>query len=126
MPSKPSATEILDRARTGTSTAGRVFGEPIERDGVTVVPVSVIHGGGGGGAGSGSHAGDDDNDDKPEGEGSGGGFGFSARPAGVYVIRDGDAHWRPALNINRIIAGGQLLAVVALLVAGSVLRRRRR
>jgi uncharacterized spore protein YtfJ len=121
MPSKPSVTEILDRARTGAAIAGRVFGEPIERDGVTVVPVAVVHGGGGGGGGSGTPA----DDDKPEGEGSGGGFGFSARPAGVYVIRDGDAQWRPALNVNQIIAGGQFLAVVALLVAGTVLRRRR-
>jgi uncharacterized spore protein YtfJ len=122
MPLKLSATEILERARTGASAAGRVFGEPIERDGVTVVPVAVIHGGGGAGAGSGTT---DDGGDRPEGEGSGGGFGFSGRPAGVYVIRDGDAHWRPALDINKIIAGGQLLALAALLVAGSVLRRRR-
>ena len=47
MPSKPSVTEILERARTGAASAGRVFGEPIERDGVTVVPVAVVHGGGG-------------------------------------------------------------------------------
>jgi uncharacterized spore protein YtfJ len=121
MPSKPSATEILERARTGASTAGRVFGEPIEHDGVTVVPVAVIHGGGGAGAGSGSA----EDSDKPEGEGSGGGFGFSARPAGVYVIRNGDADWRPALDVNKVIAGGQILALAALLVAASVLRRRR-
>ncbi|MFC4069309.1 spore germination protein GerW family protein [Actinoplanes subglobosus] len=122
MPSKLSATEILDRARTGMTTAGRVFGEPIERDGVTVVPVAVIRGGGGAGAGSGTPA----DSDQVEGEGSGAGFGFSARPAGVYVIRNGDVLWRPALNVNQIIAGGQILGVVALLVAGSVLRRRHR
>ncbi|MFD1363757.1 spore germination protein GerW family protein [Actinoplanes sichuanensis] len=122
MPSKLSATELIERAHTGASTAGRVFGEPIERDGVTVIPVAVIRGGGGGGAGSATSA----DDDKPEGEGSGGGFGFTAHPAGVYVVRDGDAHWRPALNVDRIIAGGQLLALAAVLVAGSVLRRHRR
>ncbi|GIE75318.1 hypothetical protein Aph02nite_12680 [Actinoplanes philippinensis] len=121
MPFKPSATEILEHARTGTSTAGRVFGEPIERDGVTVVPVAVIRGGGGGGAGSGSPEGGD----KVDGEGSGGGFGFTARPAGVFVIRDGDAHWRPALDVNRIVAGGQLLGLAAILVIGTALRRRR-
>ncbi|WP_433795105.1 spore germination protein GerW family protein [Actinoplanes sp. CA-252034] len=121
MPSKPSSTEILERARSGASAAGRVFGEPIERDGVTVVPVAVIRGGGGAGAGSGSP----EDGEKLEGEGSGGGFGFSARPAGVFVIRDGDAHWRPALNVNRIVAGGQLLGLAALLVIGAALRRRR-
>ncbi|MEV0898786.1 sporulation protein [Actinoplanes sp. NPDC049802] len=126
MPSKLSAAEILERARAGTetATADRVFGAPIERDGVTVVPVAVVSGGGGGGGGAGGPAGTDD--DTQQGEGSGGGFGFTARPAGVYVIRGGDAHWRPALDVNKIIIGGQLVAVVALLVTRSILRRRRR
>ncbi|BAL90989.1 hypothetical protein AMIS_57690 [Actinoplanes missouriensis 431] len=61
----------------------------------------------------------------PEGEGAGGGFGFSARPAGVYVIKDGCVSWRPAVNVNAIVAGGQLVLVVAFLVARSVLRGRR-
>lgn len=33
-------------------TAGRVFGEPVERDGVTVVPAAVVRGGAGGGGGT--------------------------------------------------------------------------
>ena len=123
MPSRLNAGEMLERARAGTeaAVAGRVFGAPIERDGVTVVPVATISGGGGGGGGSGGEEGD-----TPQGEGSGGGFGFTARPAGVYVIRDGDAVWRPAVDVNRLALGGQLVAVVALLVIRSVVRRRRR
>ena len=40
---------LLHQAREVT-TVRRVFGEPIERDGVTVVPVAAVRGGGGGGA----------------------------------------------------------------------------
>ncbi|MDI6097194.1 sporulation protein [Actinoplanes sp. NEAU-A12] len=129
MPSKLSASEILERAHTGTEAAvvGRVFGAPIERDGVTVVPVAVISGGGGGGGGgSGASPNPSPDGETPQGEGSGGGFGFSARPAGVYVIRNGDACWRPAVDVNKIVAGGQLIAIIALLVTRSIVRRRRR
>ena len=34
--------------------------------------------------------------------------------------------WRPALDVNRVILGGQVVAVVALLTFRSVLRRRAR
>jgi uncharacterized spore protein YtfJ len=88
----------------------RVFGEPIERDGALFIPAARVRGGAGGGGDS---------------EGNGGsGFGITARPAGMYVIRDGEATWQPALDLNRIILGGQVVAIVALLVLRSILRRR--
>jgi uncharacterized spore protein YtfJ len=108
--------EILTRA-TDAARVQRVFGEPIERDGVVVVPVALVRGGAGGGSGSNPRAAD-------AGQGAGAGYGFVARPAGVYVIKDGDAHWRPALDIGRVILGGQAVAVAALLVLRSLLRRR--
>ncbi|GIE37054.1 hypothetical protein Ait01nite_100990 [Actinoplanes italicus] len=119
-----SASEILERIRTGTeaATVSRVFGEPIERDGVTVVPVATIKAGGGAGGGSGAPV----NSDNPQGEGVGGGFGFEARPAGVFLIRDGDVCWRPAVDVNKIVVGGQLALVAGFLVIRSIVRRRRR
>ncbi|HEY2705643.1 MAG TPA: spore germination protein GerW family protein [Candidatus Dormibacteraeota bacterium] len=104
--------EILDRVRD-TLTVRQVFGEPYERDGVLVVPVARVAGGGGGGGGG----------NPTEGSGSGGGFGLEARPVGVYVIRDGEVSWRPAVDVTRIALGGQLVAIVALLVARSAVRR---
>ncbi|MEU4692600.1 spore germination protein GerW family protein [Actinoplanes sp. NPDC023714] len=129
----PSTDSILAQAREGTNAAvaGRVFGTPVEKDGVTVIPVAVVSGGGGGGSGSGKAAAaaqestGGEPDGKPEGEGSGGGFGFSARPAGVYVIKDGKVSWQPAVNVNAIVAGGQLVLLAAFLVARSILRGRR-
>ncbi len=104
--------EILDKVRD-TLTVRQVFGEPYERDGVLVVPVARVAGGGGGGGGG----------SPSEGSGSGGGFGLEARPVGVYVIRNGEVSWRPAVDVTRIAVGGQLVAIVALLVARSVIRR---
>jgi len=86
--------------------ARRVFGEPIVTTSATILPVAVISGGGGGGA---------------KGDGGGVGFGLSARAAGVFVIQDGHASWRPAVDVNRVILGGQLVAVTALLMLAPVL-----
>jgi uncharacterized spore protein YtfJ len=90
--------------------ARRVFGDPVQIDGITVIPAAVVGGGGGGGA-------------KPGDEGSGVGFGVSARPAGVFVVRDGDARWRPAVDVNRVVLGGQVVAIAAILTLGPTLLR---
>ena len=89
-------------------TARRVFGEPIEVDGATILPVAVVGGGGGGGV---------------RGQQGGVGYGIAARPAGVYIIRNGRVSWRPAVNVNMIVAGGQLVAIVALLVLRPIVAR---
>jgi len=119
-----NAIEILEHVRD-TLTVRRVFGEPIERDGVLAIPVACVRGGFGGGAGEGQS--------KRAGEkaptGWGGGGGMEARPVGVYVIRKGDVQWRPAVDVNRVVLGAQLGGIVALLVVRSIiktLRRRRR
>jgi uncharacterized spore protein YtfJ len=102
---------ILLRVEDAMS-ARRVFGDPIQVDGVTVLPVATVGGGGGGGAGRLQN----------EQGGDGVGFGLGVRPAGVFVIRDGDAKWRPALNLNRVILGGQIVGLAAVLMFGSALR----
>lgn len=112
-------TEMVARTRE-TMTAGRVFGEPVVRDGVTVIPVARVSGGGGAGSGESPAA----EDGTAAGSGSGGGFGLGVTPAGVFVLRDGGVTWRPAVDVNRIVAGGQLVMVVALLTLRSYLRSR--
>jgi uncharacterized spore protein YtfJ len=89
-----------------------VFGDPYEKDGVTVLPVARVRGGWGGGT---------------SGEGEvtacGGGFGGEAAPAGAYVIQGDSVQWRPAVDVNRIILGAQIaFAILAL----AYLRSRRR
>lgn len=104
----------VDEMLTGARDAMRasiVFGEVIERDGTTVVPAAKVRGGGGGGA-------DSENN-------GGGGFGLDAKPAGAWIIRGGEVEWQPAIDVNRIVLGGQILAIVALLVLRSWIRSRR-
>ena len=101
---------ILQRVED-VMTARRVFGDPVQVDGVTVLPVATVGGGGGGGH----------KEHSPGSEG-GVGFGLGVRPAGVFVVRDGDAKWRPVVNVNRAILGGQIVGLAAVLTFGSVLR----
>jgi uncharacterized spore protein YtfJ len=112
---------LLKQARE-VATVRRVFGEPIERDGVTVVPVAAVRGGGGGGTAAAPGP------DAAPGAGPdaalGGGWGMAARPVGVYVIRATEVTWEPARDVNRMVAGGQLVAVALLLTVRAWIRRR--
>jgi uncharacterized spore protein YtfJ len=97
------------------SGARRVYGEPYEKDGVTIIPAVAVRAGGGFGSG----------DSKGEAPGGvGGGGGAMARPVGAYVIRDGKVSWEPAIDVNRIVVGGQILVGLALIVLGLRLGRR--
>ena len=102
---------ILDNA-----DAGKAFGPPIQQDGTILLPVARV--GSRGGAGGGPSA------VGRQTRGTGGGFGVSAKPLGVYVLRDGKARWLPAVDVNKIIVGGQLLAAVGMLIGATVLRAR--
>ncbi|HET8628567.1 MAG TPA: spore germination protein GerW family protein [Thermomicrobiales bacterium] len=107
--------ELLAQARDAM-TVQRVFGEPIEKDGVTVIPVAKVAGGGGGGIGQ-----------RP-GEGQpgqgGAGYGLQATPAGVYMIKEGRVSWQPAVDVNRVILGGQIVAVVLILAIRAIIKAR--
>ena len=102
-------------------TVQRVFGEPTQIDGVTVMPVAVVRGGAGGGGGGGTTPEKDQ-----QGEGAGVGFGVNTRGMGVFAVRDGSVTWQPAVDVTRIVLGSQLVALAAIVVVGSVLRRRHR
>jgi uncharacterized spore protein YtfJ len=100
--------------------AGKAFGTPVIQDGTIVLPVAKVGGGGGGGGGSspgGAGA-------TAAGSGTGGGYGLSAKALGVYVVRGGDVKWVPAVDVNRIVLGGQAVLVAALLLARAVIKAR--
>jgi uncharacterized spore protein YtfJ len=110
--------ELLDRLTGGQ----RVFGEPFEKDGVTVITAATVYAGGGLGVGVPIIP----PDDKTSGGGEGGGGGLIARPVGAYVIKDGKVRWEPAFDVNRFILGAQILGVIALLITARLIRRRSR
>lgn len=106
--------ELLRGARDSLSVQ-RVFGEPYEKNGVTLIPAAAVRGGGGGGEG----------EDENHSGGMGGGFGMSARPVGAYQIKGSEVTWVPAADTTRVIVIGQVVAIVALLVVRSIVRKRR-
>jgi uncharacterized spore protein YtfJ len=85
--------QLIAQARD-MMTVQRVFGDPLEKDGVTIIPAATVQGGGGGGGGEGPSG---------EGKGGGGGGGISARPAGAYVIENGAVRWQPAVMEEQLL-----------------------
>jgi uncharacterized spore protein YtfJ len=101
--------EMLTGARDAV-TVKRVYGDPIERDGILVVPAAKVSGGAGGGGDAEQNA--------------GGGFGISAKPAGAWVIKGGEVEWQPALDVNRMVLGGQIVAIFFFLFLRALVKSR--
>jgi len=102
-----NALDTIEKAKDAL-TVRRVYGDPYQEEGITVIPAATVMGGGGGGGDT---------------EGNGGaGFGLAARPVGAFVIKDGEVQWRPAIDLNRAILVGQVVAIVALLTLRSVVK----
>lgn len=107
----PELQSLIDGVRD-VITVKRVYADPYEKNGLTVIPAAAVRGGGGGGNG---HRG--------EGEsGSGGGLGMTARPSGAWVIKDGQVSWKSALDVNRVILGAQMVALAVTLVGARRVR----
>ena len=77
--------------------ASTVYSEPIEREGITVIPVAKARWGFGGGVG---HRKDED--------GAGGGGGVQVTPVGFIEIKNGQAEFRPIRTMSGplLILGG--------------------
>jgi uncharacterized spore protein YtfJ len=105
--------ELMSNARD-TVSVKRVFAEPYEKDGVTIIAAASVAGGAGGGSGHDDHG----------QEGEGGGIGMAGRPAGAYVIKEGNVMWRPAVDVNRLLAVLGAVLVTYLLTRPRLVRAR--
>ena len=83
---------VGDNAKVST-----VFGEPVEREGITVIPVAKARFGFGGGGGAGGREGE-------EGSGGGGGGGASVSPVGYIEVRAGTAAFKRISNPTDLLA----------------------
>ena len=83
--------------------AATIYGEPVERNGITVIPVAKARWGFGGGAGQ-----------RKDEDGAGGGGGAQVTPVGFIEINRDRAEFRPIRTLSPawIIAG----AIAALLL----------
>ena len=111
--------------RLGASaSASSVFGEPVERDGVTVIPVARVRWGVGGGSGRGTGGGRGrgrrrgkadvselgaPGEQGEQSEGVGGGGGVQASPLGFIELRGGQARYRRVHDPLRLAIAGLLL-----------------
>ncbi|KUH88710.1 MULTISPECIES: hypothetical protein [unclassified Mycobacterium] len=85
--------------------ASRVFGQPYEAaDGTTVIPVAEVRGRA-----------------RRGGEAN---VRVLTKPAGVFVVKDGKAVWRPAVDATRIALTGILVGLVSATLAGVAMVRR--
>ncbi|QCR24992.1 hypothetical protein C1N53_09425 [Pontibacter sp. SGAir0037] len=81
-----------------------IYGEPVEREGITIIPVSKAMYGFGGGGGGGAKA-------DEAGAGSGGGGGMAVTPVGYIEIKQGSTRFRPIRDpqtVVKVVAIGSL------------------
>lgn len=92
---------IAERIGASTSAAA-VFGEPVERDGITVIPVARASWGFGGGSGG-----------EPPNEGAGGGGGSHVAPLGYIEVHGDRAEFKrlrdPRLTGAAVAVGAGVL-----------------
>jgi uncharacterized spore protein YtfJ len=108
MPDTEFLPQLADRF-----TAKRVFSDPIQEDGVTIITAAEVRGGGG-------------MRDGVNGSGGRAGMGVGARPVGAYVMQGSRVKWKPAFDLSRVVFRGQIILLSAVLVAGWVLSSRLR
>jgi hypothetical protein len=85
------AAEVLERLAErlgGKASVSAVFGEPVMREGITIIPVAKVGFGFGAGVGTAHRQSD-------VAQGGGGGGGASAAPVGYIEITDGNAVFKP-------------------------------
>lgn len=95
--------DVVQRIADKLGVAARsikVYGEPIERDGTVIVPISKVSYGFGGGKGK-----------QKEQEGSGGGGGLQTSPVGYIEIKDGETRFHAIFDralLAPLVATGSL------------------
>lgn len=95
-----------------TARASLAYGEPIHREGITVVPVAKVRYGFGAGTG---RRGDEET-------GNGGGGGVQASPLGYIEVRDGRSRFRRIRDPSATTARIAVVGGLAVLLVGSVRR----
>ena len=121
--------QLFDSLRESFSqndTIKKIYGEPIETQGKTIIPVAQVSFGFGGGFGGGKSKKNgadisENNPDGAKGEGGGMGGGLSAKPIGIIEVTPNFTRFI-RFNISRYVVIGAVLG----LSIGSILGRRAR
>lgn len=108
--------ERIAESLGGAANAERIYGQPVERDGLTIIPVAKARYGFGGGGGK-----------KAGEEGSGGGGGMVLTPVGYIEIKQGESRFRSIRdpqNVVKIVAVGGAVALLTVRSVMKMLRKR--
>jgi uncharacterized spore protein YtfJ len=117
----PMMERVLARL-TDLMSPTAVFGAPIERGEMTVIPVSKysVTLGVGGGGGTGPKQADTP---APGGEGVGGGGGATGRPMATIIVTPQRVEIQPIIDVTRVALAGMATAVVMTFFIARTLRR---
>jgi uncharacterized spore protein YtfJ len=96
--------------------ATTIYGEPVERGDVTIIPVAKIKYGFGGGSGT----------NKTGEEGSGGGGGVSVTPTGYIEIKEGNTRFRKIRDPQTLISALAIGGIFTFLTARTITKIFRR
>jgi uncharacterized spore protein YtfJ len=117
------ATTLLERLGqqlASSVTAQTIYGTPVERDGITVIPVARARYGYGGGGGGGTK------DNEAAGSGLGAGAGVSLTPVGYIELREGRSRFRPIRSsVVPLVAVSGAIAWLLLRSVPRLLRNRK-
>ncbi len=113
--------EIIQQGRDAIGVR-RVYGEPYEKNGVTLIAAARVMGGAGGGDGTVPAVEGEEHGSVRGGQGAG--FGMVANPAGAFVIKGDSVRWMPAVDVNRLMFGFQIVTIIGLLVLRSMVKAR--
>jgi len=107
--SSSSFVERIAEKLSSAANATRIYGEPVERSGVTVIPVAKAAYGFGGGAGK-----------KTGDEGSGGGGGIALTPIGYIEMKEGTTKFHSIRDPQTLLKIIAISGVVTLLTVRSI------
>ena len=115
---RPTVAERLAEHFGSVTRASTAFGEPVVREGITVIPVARARMGFGGGSGG----------DTEGGTGEGGGGGATVSPVGWIEVTDSGSRFRPLVSRTRrfttaLAVFAAITGVAALLGARQPARR---
>jgi uncharacterized spore protein YtfJ len=112
-----SLVERLAEKLSAAASVAKIYGEPIDRDGTTIIPVAKVrYGFGGGGRGTRDEV------------GSGGGGGVQVTPYGYIEIKNGSSEFRRIRGAEAIlpfILAGGIASLIATRTISGLLRRRK-
>ncbi|HZO72512.1 MAG TPA: spore germination protein GerW family protein [Ktedonobacteraceae bacterium] len=124
-PATSSVTQVMDHL-TETAKVEAVFGQPIEHNGIVVIPCSEVSVGLGMGFGSGPAVASNAEGKQSTGSGGGGGGGATGRPIAIIIMSKDGVRVQPVVDATKVVLTTFATLTFILLWIGRLLGDRRR